>query len=142
MKALISLYDKTGAADFARALQNNGFDLVSTGGTYKFLKQDAGLTVTQVSDLTDFPEMLGGRVKTLHPKIHAGILARRQLADDLAELAVHKIDTIDMVAVNLYPFVETVEHSDTVLEDALENIDIGGPTYVSYTHHPAHETGR
>lgn len=130
MKALISLYDKTGAADFARALRNNGFDLVSTGGTYKFLKMDAGLPVTQVSDLTGFPEMLGGRVKTLHPKIHAGILARRHLADDLAELAVHKIDTIDMVAVNLYPFVETVEHSGAVLEDALENIDIGGPTLI------------
>ena len=130
MKALLSLYDKTGIVEFARALRDSGFDLVSTGGTYKSLTEDAGVPVTQVSDLTGFPEMLDGRVKTLHPRVHAGILARRNLPDHTAQLAQHQIDTIDLVAVNLYPFVETVSRPGASLEDALENIDIGGPTMI------------
>ena len=129
MKALLSTYDRTGLADFARALVDAGFELVSTGGTGAALT-DAGLAVTQVSDLTGSPEMMDGRVKTLHPVIHGGILARRDLHSDLAELAEHGIDTIDLVACNLYPFVETVTQDGAALGDALEKIDIGGPTMV------------
>ena len=129
MKALLSVYEKTGVVDFARALQGAGFDLVSTGGTYSTLAQ-AGLKVQQVSDLTGFPEILDGRVKTLHPKVHGGILARRDVAGHSAQLAEHGIDTIDLVAVNLYPFVQTVSRPGVILEDALENIDIGGPTLI------------
>ena len=130
MKALLSLYDRTDIVGFALALRDSGFELVSTGGTYKSLTEDAGVPVTQVSDLTGFPEMLDGRVKTLHPRVHAGILARRNLPDHTAQLAQHQIDTIDLVAVNLYPFVETVSRPGASLEDALENIDIGGPTMI------------
>ena len=129
MKALLSVYDKTGITDFARELVALGYDLVSTGATHRELSQ-AGLAVQQVADLTGSPEMLGGRVKTLHPKVHGGILARRNLADDMAELASHGIDTIDLVAGNLYPFQQTVSRPDVTLDDALENIDIGGPTMV------------
>ena len=129
MKALLSVYDKTGIADFARELVALGYDLVSTGATHRELSQ-AGLAVQQVADLTGSPEMLGGRVKTLHPRVHGGILARRNLADDMAELASHGIDTIDLVAGNLYPFHQTVSKPDVTLDDALENIDIGGPTMV------------
>ena len=129
MKALLSVYDKTGITDFARELVALGYHLVSTGGTHRELS-DTGLAVQQVSDLTGSPEMLGGRVKTLHPKLHGGILARRNLALDMAELASHGIDTIDLVAVNLYPFRQTVSRPDVTLEEALENIDIGGPTMV------------
>ena len=127
MKALLSTYDRNGLLEFGRALSDGGFELVSTGGTGKALS-DAGLPVTQVADLTGFPEILDGRVKTLHPKVHAGILARRDVPGDAAELSEHGIDTIDLVAVNLYPFVETVSHASATLEDALEKIDIGGPT--------------
>ena len=129
MKALLSVYDKNGVAAFARALRDCGFDLVSTGGTYRELS-GAGLPVTQVSDLTGFPEILGGRVKTLHPSVHGGILARREVAEHTAELGQHGIDTIDLVAVNLYPFTQTVSRPGVTLQDALENIDIGGPTMV------------
>jgi phosphoribosylaminoimidazolecarboxamide formyltransferase/IMP cyclohydrolase len=129
MKALLSVYDKTGVVELARALQGSGFELVSTGGTYKTIA-DTGLPVQQVSDLTGFPEILDGRVKTLHPSVHAGILARRDLASHAAQLAQYRIDTIDLVAVNLYPFVQTVSRPNVSLEDALENIDIGGPTMI------------
>ncbi|MDP6402709.1 MAG: bifunctional phosphoribosylaminoimidazolecarboxamide formyltransferase/IMP cyclohydrolase [SAR202 cluster bacterium] len=129
MKALLSVYDKTGIAEFARALRDSGFDLVSTGGTYGAIK-DAGLPVQQVSDLTGSPEILDGRVKTLHPTVHGGILARRDIDSHVAQLAERGIDAIDLVAVNLYPFVETVGRPGVILEEALENIDIGGPTMV------------
>ena len=127
MKALLSVSDKTGLVEFARALHGAGFELVSTGGTAGAIA-DAGLPVQEVSALTGSPEILDGRVKTLHPKVHGGILARRDLDSHAAQLDEHGIDTIDLVAVNLYPFVETVMRHDATLEDALENIDIGGPT--------------
>jgi phosphoribosylaminoimidazolecarboxamide formyltransferase/IMP cyclohydrolase len=127
MKAILSAYDREGLLEFARALSGAGFELVSTGGTGAELAGD-GLPVTQVADLTGSPEILDGRVKTLHPKVHGGILARRDLPGHAAELARHEIDTIDVVVVNLYPFVETVNTPGVTLEDALENIDIGGPT--------------
>lgn len=127
MKALLSASDRTGLIDFARALHAAGFDLVSTGGTGGAIA-DAGLPVEEVAALTGFPEILDGRVKTLHPKVHGGILARRDLDSHTAEMDRHGIDTIDLVAVNLYPFVETVGKPGATLDDALENIDIGGPT--------------
>ena len=127
MKALLSASDRTGLIDFARALHAAGFDLVSTGGTGGAIA-DEGLPVEEVAALTGFPEILDGRVKTLHPKVHGGILARRDLDSHTAELDRHGIGTIDLVAVNLYPFVETVGKPGATLDDALENIDIGGPT--------------
>ena len=129
MKAILSAHDKTGLAEFAGALHRAGWELVSTGGTAGAIA-DAGLPVQQVSELTGFPELMDGRVKTLHPKVHAGILARRDLDSHRAQLAEHGIDTIDLVAVNLYPFVETVLQPGVTLEEALENIDIGGPTLI------------
>ncbi|MSQ11151.1 MAG: bifunctional phosphoribosylaminoimidazolecarboxamide formyltransferase/IMP cyclohydrolase [Dehalococcoidia bacterium] len=126
MKALLSVYDKTGIVEFARKLHAAGMELVSTGGTFSALKR-AGLPVAQVADLTRSPEMMDGRVKTLHPAIHGGILARRDLPAHMAELKQHGIATIDLVAVNLYPFEATVSKPGVTLEDALENIDIGGP---------------
>ncbi len=129
MKALLSVYDKNGIVDFARALLSAGLELVSTGRTHSTLTE-AGLPVQQVSDLTGFPEILDGRVKTLHPKVHGGILARRDVASHAAQLAQHRIEAIDLVAVNLYPFVETVSRPGVTLEEALENIDIGGPAMV------------
>src|SRR6266446_9981683 len=107
-RALLSVSDKTGIADLGRGLAARGFELVSTGGTARALA-DAGLAVTGVSDLTGFPEMMDGRVKTLHPNIHAGILARRNRPDDLASAAAHGIGLIDLVAVNLYPFEKTAK---------------------------------
>ncbi len=127
-RALLSVSDKTGLVDFARALADAGVELLSTGGTAKALR-DAGLPVIDVSEYTGFPEMLDGRVKTLHPKVHAGILARRDLADHVATMAAHGIGYIDLVCVNLYPFVATVSKPHT-LDDAIENIDIGGPAMV------------
>ena len=127
MKALLSTSDRTGLMDFAQALHGAGFELVSTGGTGGALA-DAGLPVQEVAELTGFPEILDGRVKTLHPKVHGGILARRDLDSHTAELDRHGIGTIDLVAVNLYPFVETVTTPGTTLGEALEKIDIGGPT--------------
>jgi phosphoribosylaminoimidazolecarboxamide formyltransferase/IMP cyclohydrolase len=127
MKALLSVYNKTGITDLAHDLIELGYDLVSTGGTYNEIN-NAGFAVQQVSDLTGSPEILGGRVKTLHPKIHGGILARRALPSDLNELAVLAISTIDLVVVNLYPFRETIAKEGVEINEALENIDIGGPT--------------
>ncbi len=129
MKALLSVYDKRGLVEFARALRDAGFDLVSTGGTHMAIA-DAGIPVQQVADLTGSPEILDGRVKTLHPKIHGGILARRDLPSHAAQLAEHGIDPIDVVVGNLYPFVQTVGRPGVTLDDALENIDIGGPTMI------------
>jgi phosphoribosylaminoimidazolecarboxamide formyltransferase/IMP cyclohydrolase len=128
-QALISVSDKRGAVDFARGLAGLGVKLLSTGGTAKLLR-DAGLDVTDVSDYTGFPEMLDGRVKTLHPKVHGGILGRRDLPEHLAVMAQHGIPAIDLVVVNLYPFRETVAKPGCTLDDAIENIDIGGPTMV------------
>ncbi|MEX0761087.1 MAG: bifunctional phosphoribosylaminoimidazolecarboxamide formyltransferase/IMP cyclohydrolase [Dehalococcoidia bacterium] len=126
LNALLSAYDKTGIADFARVLAAAGYGLVSTGGTLKAI-QDAGLPVRQVSEVTGSPEILDGRVKTLHPKIHGGLLARRSSSSHVAQLEQHGIETVDVVVNNLYPFVETISRPDVTLEDALENIDIGGP---------------
>ncbi|MEH6587209.1 MAG: bifunctional phosphoribosylaminoimidazolecarboxamide formyltransferase/IMP cyclohydrolase [Halioglobus sp.] len=126
-RALISVSDKSGIVEFAANLRELGIELLSTGGTYKLL-QENGLDVTEVSEYTGFPEMMDGRVKTLHPKVHGGILARR--GQDDAVMAAHGIDAIDMVVVNLYPFEATVANPDCTLEDAVENIDIGGPTMV------------
>jgi phosphoribosylaminoimidazolecarboxamide formyltransferase/IMP cyclohydrolase len=126
-RALISVSDKAGIVAFASALRDMDVELLSTGGTYRLL-QDNGLAVTEVADYTGFPEMMDGRVKTLHPKVHGGILARR--GQDDAVMAEHGIDAIDMVVVNLYPFAATVAKEDCSLEDAVENIDIGGPTMV------------
>jgi phosphoribosylaminoimidazolecarboxamide formyltransferase / IMP cyclohydrolase len=127
MIALVAPYDKTGAAELARGLVALGFEVISTSGTLKHLTQ-AGVPARSVSDLTGFPEILDGRVKTLHPAIHAGLLARRDKPDHLDELARQGLSAIDVVAVNLYPFQETVSRPKVTLEDALENIDIGGPT--------------
>ena len=129
MNALISVSDKTGIVDFARALHALGIRLLSTGGTAKLLA-DQGLPVTEVAELTGFPEMLDGRVKTLHPKVHGGLLARRDLPEHMAALKAHGIDTIDLLVVNLYPFEATVAKAGCTLEDAIENIDIGGPAMV------------
>lgn len=126
-QALISVSDKTGIVEFAQSLANQGVALLSTGGTYKLLK-DAGLAVREVSSYTGFPEMMDGRVKTLHPKVHGGILGRRGI--DNAVMSKHAIETIDMVVVNLYPFEATIAKPDCTQEDAIENIDIGGPTMV------------
>jgi len=125
-QALLSVSDKTGVLEFARELSAMGVKLLSTGGTAKLLA-DNGLPVTEVADYTGFPEMLDGRVKTLHPKVHGGILARRDFPEHQAALAQHNIPTIDMVVVNLYPFQQTVAKEECSLEDAIENIDIGGP---------------
>ncbi|WP_305821145.1 bifunctional phosphoribosylaminoimidazolecarboxamide formyltransferase/IMP cyclohydrolase [Massilia brevitalea] len=126
-QALISVSDKTGVLDFARALSALGVNILSTGGTAKLL-QDNGVPVTEVADYTGFPEMLDGRVKTLHPKVHGGILARRDFPEHVSKLEEHGIPQIDMVVVNLYPFQQTVAKAECSLEDAIENIDIGGPT--------------
>ena len=126
-RALISVSDKSGIAEFASALRDMGVELLSTGGTYRLL-QEQGLAVTEVADYTGFPEMMDGRVKTLHPKVHGGILGRR--GQDDAVMSEHGIAPIDMVVVNLYPFAATVADPNCSLEDAIENIDIGGPTMV------------
>ncbi|MBM3340725.1 MAG: bifunctional phosphoribosylaminoimidazolecarboxamide formyltransferase/IMP cyclohydrolase [Betaproteobacteria bacterium] len=128
-QALISVSDKTGIVEFARALSALGVALLSTGGTAKLLA-DAGLRVTEVADYTGFPEMLDGRVKTLHPKIHGGLLARREEPAHLNAIKVAGIPTIDLLVVNLYPFAQTVAKPGCTLEDAIENIDIGGPAMV------------
>jgi len=124
-RALISVSDKSGITEFARALSELGIELLSTGGTYKLLSSE-GIAVTEISEYTGFPEMMDGRVKTLHPKVHGGILARR--GQDDAVMTEHDIPPIDMVVVNLYPFQETVARPDCDLPTAIENIDIGGPT--------------
>ena len=129
MKALLSVSDKTGIVEFAQALHAMGVKLLSTGGTAKLLA-DKGLPVTEVAEVTQFPEMLDGRVKTLHPKVHGGLLARRELPAHMAALKEHGIETIDLLVVNLYPFEATVAKAGCTLADAIENIDIGGPAMV------------
>jgi phosphoribosylaminoimidazolecarboxamide formyltransferase/IMP cyclohydrolase len=129
MNALLSVSDKAGIVELAQALHALGVRLISTGGTAKLLA-DRGLPVTEVAELTGFPEMLDGRVKTLHPKIHGGLLARRDLPEHMAALQRHGIGTIDILVVNLYPFEQTVARPGCTLEDAIENIDIGGPAMV------------
>ena len=128
-RALISLSDKTGVVEFAQALVDLGVEILSTGGTAKLLA-DANVPVIEVADYTGFPEMLDGRVKTLHPKIHGGILGRRDLDEHVAKMEEHGIGNIDLVCVNLYPFAATIAKPSCTLEDAIENIDIGGPTMV------------
>ncbi|MCM8771176.1 MAG: bifunctional phosphoribosylaminoimidazolecarboxamide formyltransferase/IMP cyclohydrolase, partial [Candidatus Omnitrophica bacterium] len=125
-RALISVSDKTGIVEFASELKNFGVEILSTGGTAKLLRE-SNISVTEVSDYTGFPEMLDGRVKTLHPKIHAGLLALRDNPQHMAKLKEHKIGLIDMVVVNLYPFEKTIQKPYVTLEEAIENIDIGGP---------------
>ncbi len=129
MKALLSVSDKTGVLDLARELNALGVQLISTGGTAKLLA-DNGLPVTEVAEVTGFPEMLDGRVKTLHPMVHGGLLARRDFPEHMAALAQHNIGTIDILVVNLYPFEATVAKPGCTLADAIENIDIGGPAMV------------
>ena len=125
--ALLSVSDKSDIVEFAQGLITAGFGLLSTGGTYRLLKEH-DVAVTEVSDYTGFPEMMDGRVKTLHPKIHGGILGRRGTDDSV--MSEHEIERIDLVVVNLYPFAETIARSDVTMDDAIENIDIGGPTMV------------
>ena len=129
MRAILSVSDKAGLVDFARQLRDLKVEIFSTGGTKKSLVE-AGMAVHGISDITGFPEILDGRVKTLHPMVHGGILARRDRPGHMDELGKHKIEPIDMVVVNLYPFVETVAKPGVTMEDALENIDIGGPTMI------------
>jgi phosphoribosylaminoimidazolecarboxamide formyltransferase/IMP cyclohydrolase len=129
MRALLSVSDKTGLVPFARALADRGWDLVSTGGTARALA-DAGLAVVGISEVTGFPEMMDGRVKTLHPKVHGGILARRGRPDDLAAMEAHGIQAIDLVAVNLYPFAAAAAKAGLPFDDLIEEIDIGGPSLV------------
>lgn len=126
-KAIISVSNKEGIAEFAKALGSFGIEILSTGGTAKALRE-AGISVKEVSEYTGFPEMLDGRVKTLHPKIHGGLLSRRDNFRDMEEIKEHGIDTIDMVVVNLYPFEETISRQGVSFAEAIENIDIGGPT--------------
>jgi phosphoribosylaminoimidazolecarboxamide formyltransferase / IMP cyclohydrolase len=127
--ALLSVSDKSGLVDFSRGIRAYGFNLLSTGGTAKFLTE-AGIPVTEVGDHTGSPEMLDGRVKTLHPKIHGGILARRDVPAHMQALDTHAIPTIDLVVVNLYPFEQTIARAGSTLDEAIENIDIGGPAMV------------
>jgi len=126
-RALISLTDKAGIEDFARSLQEMGVEILSTGGTAKKMREN-GIKVKDVSEFTGFPEMLDGRVKTLHPKVHGGILAQKTNPDHLNQMAQHGLKPIDLIAVNLYAFDKTVAKPDCTLADAIENIDIGGPT--------------
>lgn len=127
MKALISVSDKRGVVEFATALKNMGWEIIATGGTMKMLLE-SGLPVTGISEVTGFPEICGGRVKTLHPKVHGALLGRRDNVDDMKQLADNGIGLIDMVVVNLYPFEATVAKEGVTLADAIENIDIGGPS--------------
>jgi phosphoribosylaminoimidazolecarboxamide formyltransferase / IMP cyclohydrolase len=129
VRAIISVSDKSGVVAFAQGLRELGIEIFSTGGTRKSLEA-SGVEVHSISELTGFPEILDGRVKTLHPAVHGGILARRDLPQHLSELSQNRIAPLDMVVVNLYPFVETVSKADVALDEALENIDIGGPTMI------------
>jgi len=125
-RAILSVSNKKGIVEFARAINSMGVEILSTGGTAKALR-DAGIPVKDVSEHTGFPEMLDGRVKTLHPKVHGGLLSRRDNPKDMEEIKKHGIDTIDMVVVNLYPFEETISRPVVSFAEAIENIDIGGP---------------
>ena len=126
-RALVSVSDKTGIVEFCKDLESLGFEIVSTGGTLKTLI-DNGVKAISISDVTGFKECLDGRVKTLHPAVHAGLLARRDIPEHMASLEEMGYNTIDLVAVNLYPFKQTIEKPNVTLEEAIENIDIGGPT--------------
>lgn len=126
-KVIISVSNKSGVLEFARELSKFGVEILSTGGTAKSLRE-AGLAVKDISEYTGFPEMLDGRVKTLHPKVHGGLLGRRANPEHVSKMKEYQIEPIDMIIVNLYPFEETVAKKDCTLEDAIENIDIGGPT--------------
>ena len=126
-RALLSVSDKAGIVELARALTENGIEILSTGGTKK-KRAEAGIAVRSVSDYTGFPEMMDGRVKTLHPKIHAGLLALRDNVEHMQTVDRHGIELIDMVVVNLYPFQQTISKQGVTLADAIEQIDIGGPT--------------
>src|SRR5215467_12038403 len=128
-RALLSVSDKSGLIDLARGLQAFGVELISTGGTRKALA-DAGLAVKDISEITEFPEMLDGRVKTLHPRVHGGILAIRDKPEHMQTIAAHGIQPIDLVVVNLYPFEATVARAGSGHEEIIENIDIGGPSMV------------
>src|SRR5687768_16956391 len=128
-RALLSVSDKTGIVELGKALVERGWELLSTGGTAQTLR-DAGLPVLDVADATGHPEMMDGRVKTLHPAVHAGLLARRDRPDDMAALAQHGYRAIDLVAVNLYPFRETVAQGGVPVAKAMEKVDIGGPTMI------------
>ena len=127
MRALFSVSDKTGVVEFARELQSLGWEIIATGGTMKLL-QEAGLKIINISEVTGFPEICDGRVKTLHPKVHGGLLGRRDLQSHIDQLKENGIEFIDMVCVNLYPFKQTIAKPDVTMEDAIENIDIGGPS--------------
>lgn len=127
MRALVSVSDKRGVVEFATALSELGFEIISTSGTLAALR-NSGLKVTNISDVTGFPEICEGRVKTLHPKVHGGLLARRDKEDHMAQLAENEIETIDLVCVNLYPFEATIAKEGVTMEEAVENIDIGGPS--------------
>ena len=127
MRALVSVSDKTGVVEFAQQLRSLGWEIIATGGTMKLLR-DSGIEVINISDVTGFPEICDGRVKTLHPKVHGGLLARRDDESHLAALKENEIEFIDMVCVNLYPFRQTIAKPDVTMEDAIENIDIGGPS--------------
>src|SRR5262245_9879470 len=128
-RALISVSDKTGIVDFARELTRFNVEIISTGGTAKTLR-DAGINVRDISDVTGFPEMMDGRVKTLHPRVHGGLLAIRDNAEHVAAMQAHGIEPIDLVAVNLYPFAKTIAREDVTYEEAVEQIDIGGPAMI------------
>jgi phosphoribosylaminoimidazolecarboxamide formyltransferase / IMP cyclohydrolase len=128
-RALLSVSDKMGLLELAKGLRSLGVELLSTGGTAKALT-GAGVDVREVASVTGFPEMLDGRVKTLHPRIHGGILARRDLPDHLQQLRDHGIDPIDLVVVNLYPFQSTISRPGCTFQEAIENIDIGGPSMI------------
>jgi phosphoribosylaminoimidazolecarboxamide formyltransferase/IMP cyclohydrolase len=128
-RAVVSVSDKQGLGEFAKVLADLGVEILSTGGTAKSLR-DQGITVVDVSEYTGFPEMMEGRVKTLHPKVHGGILGDRSKEDHVSQMKAQGIEPIDMVVVNLYPFEATVAKEGCTLEDAIENIDIGGPTLV------------
>ncbi len=128
-RALLSVFDKQGLVELARFLAGQGVELLASGGTRSALVA-SGVAVTEVADYTGQPEILGGRVKTLHPKIHAGILARRDVPGDLETLEEHGFPPIDLVVVNLYPFQSTIARPDATVADAIENIDIGGPTLI------------
>src|SRR5204862_5145498 len=128
-RALASVHDKTGVVELAKALVSFGVEILSTGGTAKLLRE-SGVTVRDVAEVTGFPEMMDGRVKTLHPKIHGGILARRDVPEHLAALDTHGIPPIDLVVVSLYPFEQTVAKDGVTLAEAIEQIDVGGPTMI------------
>lgn len=129
MRAILSVSDKTGLVEFANGINNLVIEIFSTGGTKRALEK-AGVLVRSVEELTNFPEILDGRVKTLHPAVHGGILAKRNVPSHLSELNERGIETIDLVVVNLYPFAQTVSREGVTLDEALENIDIGGPTMI------------